>query len=400
MTVESPPAPPTSPPVRRGPLRGILIGVGLGLIFVIVAALVFAVTRPAEREVDYLSPDSGSPVGARALVAVLRDQGVDVETPTTLAGVRALDTVPSETTLVLFDYYAVLGPDQRRELLAIADHVVVMEPVDAELDDLAPGVVLGVAPDAFGTAYAADCELPAAVRARTIDAFPMSYDVSEAENAVEGCFATADDEFAVVQTETRGTDVTVVGVTRVFTNGGILAEGNASFALNLLGDHETLVWYRPDLSEVDAGEVPTAVSRTAPWLTPLILLLAAVGFAAAIWRGRRFGPLVTERLPVVVRSNETMEGRARLYERAGAREHALDSLRIGTVDRLARLCGLPRRATVDEVVTAVAALLARDRAAVEALLVGRPPTSDAQLVALSDDLLVLEADVTRAARGR
>ena len=42
----------------------------------------------------------------------------------------------------------------------------------------------------------------------------------------------------------------------------------------------------------------------------------------------------------------------------------------------------------------------RDREAVADLLVQRIPTGDAALVSLSDDLLVLEADVTRATRGR
>ena len=116
--------------------------------------------------------------------------------------------------------------------------------------------------------------------------------------------------------------------------------------------------------------------------------------------GRRLGPLVAEKLPVIVRSNETMEGRARLYERAGAREHALDALRVGTITRLATTCGLPRRSTVDEVIAAVAALTGRERDAVADLLIDRIPTGDAELVKLSDDLLVLEADTTRAARGR
>ena len=98
------------------------------------------------------------------------------------------------------------------------------------------------------------------------------------------------------------------------------------------------------------------MSLTPPWVTPLILLVVLFGLAAAIWRGRRLGALVAERLPVVVRANETMEGRARLYERAGSREHALDSLRIGALARLAKLCGLPRRATLDDVIDAVAAL--------------------------------------------
>ncbi len=124
------------------------------------------------------------------------------------------------------------------------------------------------------------------------------------------------------------------------------------------------------------GHRPDASTELqAPWTLPLTVLLLLVALAAAVWRWRRFGPLVIENLPVVVRAGETMEGRARLYERGSARLHALDALRIGTVTRLARLCSLPRTASVEEVVDAVAALTGRNRAEVAALLVDDEPAS-------------------------
>jgi hypothetical protein len=397
MSVTAPPAPPHSAPPRRL-LRGVVIGIAIGLVFVIVAVIVFAVTRPREREIDFLSPTSGSPDGARAVVNVLRDQGVDVEPATTLAEVRAVDSDPAATTLLLYDAYLVLGEDQHRELLRLADRVVVLDAVDTELDVFAPGVIYDS--NGFGQTFRADCDLPAAQKAETVAGSPYLYDIDEADNDVTGCFETGDGLHAVVDTRTSGADVTIVGISQVFTNSRILDAGNAAFALNLVGEHETLIWYRPDLSELDSGEIPTAVGLTPPWVTPLILLVLLFGLAAAIWRGRRLGALVTERLPVVVRANETMEGRARLYERAGSREHALDSLRIGAISRLAKLSGLPRRATFDEVIDAVAALTGRSRDDLSALLVDRIPGSDGDLVELSDDLLLLEAELTRIVRGR
>jgi hypothetical protein len=397
MSVTAPPAPPHSAPPRRL-LRGVVIGIAIGLVFVIVAVIVFAVTRPREREIDFLSPTSGSPDGARAVVNVLRDQGVDVEPATTLAEVRAVDSDPAATTLLLYDAYLVLGEDQHRELLRLADRVVVLDAVDTELDVFAPGVIYDS--NGFGQTFRADCDLPAAQKAETVAGSPYLYDIDEANNDVTGCFETGDGLHAVVDTRTSGADVTIVGISQVFTNSRILDAGNAAFALNLVGEHETLIWYRPDLSELDSGEIPTAVGLTPPWVTPLILLVLLFGLAAAIWRGRRLGALVTERLPVVVRANETMEGRARLYERAGSREHALDSLRIGAISRLAKLSGLPRRATFDEVIDAVAALTGRSRDDLSALLVDRIPGSDGDLVELSDDLLLLEAELTRIVRGR
>jgi hypothetical protein len=387
----------TAPPTPRRPLRGVLIGVAIGVVFVLVAVAVFAVTRPRDREDDFLSPTSGSPAGSRAVVNVLRDQGVDVEPATTLAAVRAVDSDPAATTLLLYDAYLVLGEDQRRELLRLADRIVVLDAIDVELDAFAPGVVVGG--DGFGDTFPVDCDLPAAVRAEAVSGAPYLYDIAGADSDAIGCFET-DGGYAVVQTNTRGAAVTIVGVSGAFTNGEILDAGNAAFALNLLGEHETLIWYRPDLSELDSGEIPTPANLTPPWVTPLVLLLVLLGLAAAVWRGRRLGPLVTERLPVVVRANETMEGRARLYERAGSREHALDSLRIGAIARLATSCGLPRRASVDEVIDAVAALTGRTRDDLSDLLIDRIPGGDGDLVELSDELLRLEADVTRTVRGR
>jgi hypothetical protein len=397
MSATAPPAPPQSAPPRRLG-RGVLIGIAIGLVFVLVAVAVYAVTRPREREIDFLSPASGSPDGSRAVVNVLRNQGVDVQPATTLAEVRAVDSEPSATTLVLYDAYLVLGRDQHRELLRVADRIVVLDAVDTELEDFAPGVVHDS--DGFGETFRADCDLPAAEKAASVSGSPYLYDISDADADVTGCFETGDGLYAVAHTRTSGAEVTIVGISSAFTNSRILDAGNAAFALNLLGEHETLIWYRPDLSELDSGEIPTAVSLTPPWVTPLILLALLFGLAAAIWRGRRLGSLVTERLPVVVRANETMEGRARLYERAGSREHALDSLRIGAIARLAKLCGLPRRATLDEVIDAVAALTGRTRDELSTLLVDRIPANDGDLVQLSDDLLLLEAELTRIVRGR
>jgi hypothetical protein len=127
-----------------------------------------------------------------------------------------------------------------------------------------------------------------------------------------------------------------------------------------------------------------------------MLLLVVVFLAAAVWRGRRFGPLVVENLPVVVRAGETREGRARLYQRSSARLRAADALRVGTIGRLSRLVGLPTASTTTEVSDAVAAVTGRDPARVRDLLVDRVPATDRELIALSDDLAALERAVATA----
>jgi acyl-homoserine lactone acylase PvdQ len=128
------------------------------------------------------------------------------------------------------------------------------------------------------------------------------------------------------------------------------------------------------------------------------VLLLAAALVAALWRGRRFGPLVTERLPVTVRANETTIGRARLYANARDAPHALDELRRAARGRLERLLGLPTRTDAGQIVDAVTDRLGADRARVRAILVDDRPRTDRDLVAAADRLRDLEASVRAAVR--
>jgi len=118
-----------------------------------------------------------------------------------------------------------------------------------------------------------------------------------------------------------------------------------------------------------------------------------------MWRGRRLGPLVVERMPVVVRAAETTEGRARLSARTRDRTYALDTLRIAAVRRTARRLGLPRSAHVDEVVRAAAHATGRLDTDVGAVLVGGPTPDDRALVAGAAALDELERAVHAATTG-
>jgi hypothetical protein len=229
-----------------------------------------------------------------------------------------------------------------------------------------------------------------------VDAAGSAYRIIDATEAT-GCLADGD-RYGLIETrQGRGT-VTLLGLTEVLMNGEITKAGNAALALNLLGSHDTLIWYIPGVDDLSDQAPLTIAELTPPWVFPFMLMLFAVALGAIFWRWRRVGPLVVENLPVVVRASETMEGRARLYERSNSRLHALDALRVGTVARLARTCGLPRTATVGEVVDAVAALTGRDRTAVADILIDHAPSTDAELVHLSDQLLRLESDASQHAK--
>lgn len=106
-----------------------------------------------------------------------------------------------------------------------------------------------------------------------------------------------------------------------------------------------MVWYLPSLS--DDARATDSERRSFFDLLPsgwlwgtLQLFVAAV--LSAFWRGRRLGRLVPERLPVAIRASEAVEGRARLYRKANARDRAASALRTASRTRLAPSSASPR----------------------------------------------------------
>ena len=85
---------------------------------------------------------------------------------------------------------------------------------------------------------------------------------------------------------------------------------------------------------------------------PVYLVIAEIAVAlvlAALWRMRRFGPLVFEPLPVLVRASETAEGHGRLYRSRRARGRAAAALRSASVARITTRTGLPQTASPEAV---------------------------------------------------
>jgi Domain of unknown function (DUF4350) len=376
-------------PRIRTTARRSLFWVAAGL-FALLLALVSLAIAGSGVPGAYLSPENPAPGGGRAVAQVLRSQGVDVRFTEGLTD--TLDAVDGADTATVLVYDEGLLDSDSRALLADAGaNLVLVNPSQDALDDLAPGVELGETPTGV---LSADCDLAAAERAGTLSRADEGYTLSGEATAAVTCFEGTADSFSLIQLAEGERTVTVLGAGDAITNEFVIEQGNAALALGILGRTELLVWYLPGLDDVVA---PPALGELSPrWVTPSVLLLALTALAAAIWRGRRLGPLVVENLPVVVRASETMEGRARLYQRSSARRRALDALRVGTVSRLASALRLGRAASVDDVAWATAARIGRDPQGVRSLLLDADPATDAELVRLSDELLVLERDLRAA----
>lgn len=383
-----------TPTVRRF-FRRSLFWIAIATIIVIIAFVGMVFSSGTFASQDPLGPDNPAPEGAKALVEVLRHEGVDVTLATSLREAERSIVDPAATTLVVSDVNALLTDQQWRDVTGLADTVVLIDPNFAALTE--------VAPDVFQTGLVEDvdlepgCRLDAAEAAGTITGAGTGFRTTG--TTIATCFKSGDDTYSLIQVERDGATITLLGATEALSNGRIVENGNAALALTLLGSQPDLTWYTPGINDYD-GAPATLADFTPDWVIPVSITLLLTVIAAAVWRGRRFGPLIVENLPVTVRASETMHGRARLYQHSSARLHAIDSLRIGTIDRLARLLGFPSLATVDEIVTGVAAMTGRAQSDVRRLLVDAAPQTDRELVSLSDQLLTLEAEVATRLRSQ
>lgn len=374
-------------------LRRSLFWVGV-VVFALLFALVTIGLIGGGDDGQPLSASNPAPGGAMAVAEVLRQQGVEVIEASTLteAG-EAVDDAGS-TTLVLYDDGGYLDADQTREAVALADRVVILDASFSQLRAVAPEVAqAGYVGD---EPIAADCSITAVDRAGEVSGGGSGFRVVDVESDTIACLGSGDDVYSLIELD--GGRLTILGATEALTNELVVNHGNAAFALNLLGQEQTLVWYIPTFADIAETTDETIGELTPLWVTPVLSLLVITFIVGAVWRGRRFGPLVVENLPVTVRASETMLGRARLYERSSSRLRALDSLRVGSVQRLAKLCGLPSTATVDDVIASCASVTGAEVAGIRRLLIDDEPTTDRDLMTLSDDLLRLENDVARAVR--
>ena len=365
------------PPTRRRIWAWVAIAVVLLIVGGAGAALTGALQWTSRGALD---PDSPAPAGTRALAQVLRAQGVEVTVARDRAAADA--AVDPGDTLVLGPT-AVLSDEALRAVTADAGAVVLLDPGSRDVRLLLGGAQpAGFAPEG---AVSPDCADPDAARAGPVTPGALF----TAPDGVTGCYPVGDGYGLIVRD-----GVAAVDAAELFTNAHLADEGNAALALGLMGRSAHLVWYLPSPADADEGTVvPTLGELTPPWVTPAIVLLLCATIVAAVWRGRRFGPLVAERLPVTVRASETMAGRARLYARARDAAHTLDALRAGALGRMARMLGLGPAAQAGEVADAAADRIGAPRDVVRGILIDSVPANDAQLVAASDRLRDLEAAV-------
>ena len=354
--------------------------IAIGLVVVLAGVLLAAFVDRAER--GLLDPAAVNPTGSRAVAELLRDQGVTVDVARTAADVRAAG--PGATVLVPLPER--LAEVQLAALRDSAADLVVVAPGSDVLAALAPAAEVAAVYEPVDVRQPG-CDLPAA---RTAGPVELGGELYRSDGAA-ACYPS--EGGAALLRVSGDRSVTVIGAPDILMNRALANEGNASLALALLGENPRLLWFLPQPEGPAAGQERSLGELVPPgwvWATVQLGVAAAL---AMLWRARRLGPVVTEPLPVVVRSAEAVEGRARLYRRAGARGHAAQVLREASRTRLVPVLGLPDPVEPPAVVEAVAARTGRSAQAVAALLYGSAPVDDAELVALTDELDRVETEV-------
>lgn len=382
----------TAVEVREGTRRRrVGAWVVIALVILVVGGIGGAIVQLGEwTQRDALDPDSAGILGTRAVTQLLRAQGVDVIVARDRAEAASALSA-AEATLVLPAAPA-LSDDAVEELGDAATDLVLIEPRSRELRLFLAGSA--TAGFASGDAVAPACDLADAERAGPV----APGRVFSPGSGTTACYPAGEGMGLLVGTDGDRRISAVDGET-LFTNEYLADAGNAALALNLMGRHPLVVWYVPSLGDTDlAATDPTLGELTPPWVSPAIVVLLAAGIAAAIWRGRRFGPLVAERLPVTVRASETTEGRGRLYARARDAGHAADQLRIGALGRISRALALGPAASAPEIADAAATRTGMPRGDVRALLIDDVPRTDGDLLTLRGRLRDLEDAVHAAVR--
>ncbi|MFI6864581.1 DUF4350 domain-containing protein [Streptomyces sp. NPDC050421] len=383
--------------------RGLL----LALLVLVVAGIALAATRSGDQH-GRLDPRSADRYGSRAVAELLKDQGVSVRVVTTLQA--ATSAAGSDTTLL------VAAPDlltsSQQNALREATHdtsgrTVLLAPGPPSVGTLTPGVRARSSVPV--STRAPQCSLAAARQAGEAETGGFRYTSDSPETLA--CYPAGGLPSLLMLEQPASGDTVLLGSPDLLYNDRLDNEGNASLALQLLGSRPHLVWYLPSLSDPsatdssgdrgnstggDSEEDESSFIDLIPsgWLWgTLQLALAAV--LAAIWRARRLGPVVAERLPVAIRASESTEGRARLQRKANARDRAAASLRHATRTRIAPLVGVsPRDAhSSAALLPAVSERRSTNGTGLHELLFGQAPSDDAALVLLADQLDTLEREV-------
>ncbi|WP_036508184.1 DUF4350 domain-containing protein [Nocardioides sp. URHA0020] len=368
---------------RRLPSRSALLVV-VGLVAAVVTSVLLTGRDGAGLDGD-LEPSGAGPYGARAVVRVLEEQGVDVIVVRSADALE--DTAVDADTTVVVTSTGQLGRSTTDRMVehAADGRLVVIDP--------APGPVDALGVDTLPSA----AQVADPVGARCDDASYAGLSVAVDQALIfpvdDGCFRTQDGSLLVAPRP----GLQLFGAGAALSNDQVLRADNAAVALRLLGGSDRLVWYVPSLADLRGDDGVSLTTLLPDWLRPSLWLVALATIALLVWRARRLGALAIEPLPVTVKAIETTRSRGRLYRKAGDRGHAAAVLRSAARVRAAERLRSGSSPDADTLVRDVARHTGRPVAEIDALLGphAAAPATDHDLITLADQLAELDREVRR-----
>jgi len=347
---------------------------------VIAAGVVIALLTPPA-SAPYLDPSGTSDTGGRALANLLAGRGQHVARESAPAAAGPASTAPG-ASLELITSPQLLTSEQLSQAARFGGDILLLGPDSRALRALAPRVRIAGSQVTVAATEPACAASPAVLAG---DAYLGGAMLSTGDPAVRTCYPSPPNGpgYLLVQYRADSRTITVLGSGAPLTNQYLARDGDAALALNLLRQAGTISWIVPPPGALPAQAAAGQRSffSLVPWPAYLIAIqLAIAALLAAAWRARRLGPLVPERIPVIVRATETVEGHGRLYQARRARDRAAGELRSAATTRIARLTG------GDVSAGTLAVRTGEDTSQISALLEGPTPASDQELVTLADQL--------------
>ena len=359
----------------------------LVMVFFFSLSVMIATALIPRNEADYssLSPSNPGNSGSQALADAMRHHGVKVIHIHSIQELVARST--PETPAVITDPEDLTTTTAQKLDDQLQRAVYLLQRPSTDFEPL--HITTNYEKKSYNPdTLTAQCELKSARAAKQIEN-PNGQLINTTESGWTKCFPS-NGAYAYLEKSEGNYFRAVFADSEIATNGNIDQEGNASMLINAMAQKPVILWYNANYS--DSLDEPDTASLTPSWFLPMVMMLGAGITVIGISRGQRMGRLVPEDLPSYVPSSETTRGRGRLMATQNEHGHAARLLRVEAATNIARHLGIDPQATRE---TLEHALEARGllNSHVTALLWGPPPTSNAELVTLAEQLTALTQEI-------
>ncbi len=334
-----------------------------------------------------LDPRSTTPDGTKALALLLNGLGAHVDLGR---------TAPSSTdgvALVLQDH---LNESDRSRLNAWVNRggrLVTTDPA-SNLAGVAPDqstrdrILGGRIPLGLGP----KCAIPALSAVGTIN--PDGDILLHAGPNQTGCFPAGSGFLVVARDQGAGT-VVIVGGPAIWENGNLGDADNSVLAASLLaptpGTNVTFIGQ----SQFGAGN-RGLLSLISPRVKEALWGLLGAFALLVLWKARRLGRPVPEELPVELPGSGLVAATGNLLQESRQRSHAASILRSDLKQLMVDRMGIDPKLSDESAAEVVSARAGIPLERVGAALLGPPPRSDDELVALAVSLEEIRQEVVNA----